>query len=85
MLSLRLSTYRPSVRTNASKNKNNFVSTADAPGEGNKRFPSLDQGPDEPEPINPIKKFLMDIFKIKEIDHEKFRKDNKWAIKIKPK
>ena len=33
--------------------------------------------------VNPIKKFIMKVFKIKEIDYEKFRKEDKWAIKIK--
>jgi hypothetical protein len=38
---------------------------------------------DEPETkeVNPIKKFIMKVFKIKEIDHEKFREENEWAIK----
>ena len=31
--------------------------------------------------INPIKKFMMDFFKIEEIDYEKFRKENTWAIR----
>jgi hypothetical protein len=31
--------------------------------------------------VNPIKKFIMKVFKIEEIDHEKFRKENMWAIK----
>jgi hypothetical protein len=35
------------------------------------------------EAANPIKKFIMKFFKIKEIDYEKFRKEDKWAIKIK--
>jgi hypothetical protein len=26
----------------------------------------------------------MKVFKIKEIDHEKFREENKWAIKPRP-
>tara|TARA_B110000305_G_C19068991_1_gene460726 strand:+ start:32 stop:361 length:330 start_codon:yes stop_codon:yes gene_type:complete len=82
MFTLRPVTVRPSVRVKAKEN--NFISTSDGPGEGNKRFPSMDQGPEEPEKEpNPIKKFLMNFFKIKEIDHEKFRKENKWAIKIK--
>ena len=37
------------------------------------------------EAANPIKKFIMKVFKIKEIDYEKFRKEDKWAIKIKEK
>ena len=74
---------RPTVKVKA--DKNNFISSSDAPGEGNKRFPSIDQEPEEPEepkiPRNPIKQFIMDIFKIKEIDHEKFRREDKWAIR----
>jgi hypothetical protein len=67
---------RPNVRVNAKKS--DFVSPAEAPGEGNRRFPSMD----EPEKkINPIKKFLMDVFKIEEIDYGKFRKESKWAIR----
>jgi hypothetical protein len=31
--------------------------------------------------VNPIKKFIMDVFKIKEIDYEKFNKENMWAIR----
>lgn len=31
--------------------------------------------------VNPIKKWIMDVFKIKEIDYEKFRKESKWSIK----
>tara|TARA_R110001606_G_scaffold374545_1_gene532398 strand:- start:163 stop:429 length:267 start_codon:yes stop_codon:yes gene_type:complete len=82
MLTLRPVTIRPNVRVQVKKN--NFISSSDAPGEGNKRFPSIDQGFEEPEEkINPIKKFLIDVFKFKEIDYEKFRKDNKWAIKPK--
>jgi hypothetical protein len=67
---------RPNVRVSAKKS--DFVSPAEAPGEGNRRFPSMD----EPEKkINPIKKFLMDVFKIEEIDYGKFRKESKWAIR----
>jgi hypothetical protein len=29
--------------------------------------------------VNPIKKFIMKVFKIEEIDHEKFRKESMWA------
>ena len=44
---------RPNVR--ASAKKTDFVSPTEAPGEGNRRFPSMD----EPEKkMNPIKKFL---------------------------
>lgn len=34
----------------------------------------------DPEP-HPAKKFIMDVFKIKEIDYEEFRKKSKWAIR----
>ncbi len=57
---------RPSVRVRAKKD--DFVAPADAPGEGKRR-------------IHPIKKFIIEKFKIKEIDYEKFEKDNKWAIR----
>jgi len=30
--------------------------------------------------MNPIKKFLMKKFKIEEIDYDKFKKENMWAI-----
>ena len=87
----RLITIRPSVRVHAKKD--DFIAPADAPGEGNRRFPTSDElGPCEDPPkkkpmekkVNPIKKLLMDVFNIKEIDHEKFRKENKWAIKPPP-
>jgi len=81
MFTLRPTLSRPNVRVRAKEN--NFISTSDAPGEGNKRFPSMDQGSEEPvtKEVNPIKKFIMKVFKIKEIDHEKFRKESTWAIK----
>jgi hypothetical protein len=71
---------RPSAILRAKKD--DFVAPTEAPGEGMRRPPTWDEG-DEPETkeVNPIKKFLMDVFKIKEIDHEKFRRENKWAIK----
>jgi len=78
----RLLVVRPTVRVNAKARENNFISTSDGPGEGNKRFPSIDQGPEESKKkVNPIKKFLMEKFKIKEIDYNKFEKENKWAIR----
>ena len=71
---------RPNVRVSAKKT--DFVSPTEAPGEGNRRFPSIDQSPDEPtQKVNPVKKFLMDVFKIEEIDYGKFRKESKWAIR----
>jgi hypothetical protein len=80
MISLRPNIIRPNVRIHAKKN--DFVTPSDAPGEGNRRFPSIDQPPDEiDKEVNPIKKFLMDVFKIEEVDYEKFRKENKWAIR----
>ena len=67
---------RPNVRVSAKKT--DFVSPTEAPGEGNRRFPSMD----EPEKkLNPVKKFLMNVFKIEEIDYGKFRKESKWAIR----
>jgi len=81
MLTLRPIVRKPTVRVKAEKN--NFISSSDAPGEGNKRFPSNDQDPEKPKVNrNPIKQFLMNLFKIKEIDHEKFRREDKWAIRI---
>ena len=74
----RLLSIRPNVRVHAKKD--DFATPADAPGEGARRFPTSDDPPKKK--MNPIKKFLMDIFKIKEIDTDKFRKENKWAIRI---
>lgn len=67
---------RPNARVSAKKT--DFVSPTEAPGEGNRRFPSMDEPKKK---INPIKKFLMDVFKIEEIDYGKFRKENRWAIR----
>ena len=77
MFILRPITTRPSVHVRCKKT--DFVSPTEAPGEGNRRFPSMDQGPEKK--VHPVKKFLMDIFKIEEVDYEKFRKENKWAIR----
>ena len=54
-------------------------------GDGRRRVPNRkensSQGIEPPKKeINPIKKFMMDFFKIEEIDYEKFRKEDKWAI-----
>ena len=74
----RLLSIRPIVCVQAKKD--NFVEPADAPGEGGRRFPTSDElgtyeDPPKKEPIqkkvNPIKKFLIEKFKIKEIDYEK--------------
>jgi len=71
---------RPTTMLRAKKD--DFVTPSDAPGEGNRRFPSMDQGPDDPpKKMNPIKKFIMKVFKMEEIDHEKFRKESMWAIR----
>ena len=77
---------RPCVTVHAKKN--DFVEPAEAPGEGRRRIPSdkenretREERPKEVEKPHPLKKFLMDVFKIKEIDYEKFNKENKWAIR----
>ena len=77
----RLITIRPSVRVHAKKD--DFIAPADAPGEGKRRFPTSDElGPcEDPPKKKSIKKFIMDVFKIKEIDYEKFNKENMWAIR----
>jgi hypothetical protein len=70
---------RPSAMLRAKKD--DFVAPSEAPGEGKRRPPSWDEG-DEPEKkMNPIKKFIMKVFEIEEINHENFRKESKWAIK----
>jgi hypothetical protein len=62
--------------------KDDFVAPTEAPGEGNRRFPTWDEKDElETKDANPVKKFIMKVFKIKEIDHEKFREENEWAIK----
>ena len=80
MFILRPTLIRPRVTIHAKKD--DFVAPMEAPSEGNRRRPTLDEG-DEPvtKEVNPIKKFIMKVFKIKEIDHEKFRKESTWAIK----
>jgi len=80
MFVLRPTMIRPSTRILAKKE--DFIAPTEAPGEGMRRPPTWDEG-DEPETkeVNPIKKFIMKVFKIEEIDHEKFRKESMWAIK----
>ena len=80
MFILRPTLIRPRVTIHAKKD--DFVAPMEAPDEGNRRRPTWDEG-DEPvtKEVNPIKKFIMKVFKIKEIDHEKFRKESTWAIK----
>ena len=74
---------RPRVATRAKKDK--FVEPAEAPGEGKRREPNFDENPGGIDPpkkeMNLIKRKIMEIFKIKEIDYKKFNKENKWAIR----
>lgn len=80
MFVLRPMIIRPTAILRAKKDE--FVAPSDAPGEGNRRFPTWDERDElETKEMNPIKKFIMKVFKMEEIDHEKFRKNNKWAIK----
>ena len=80
MYTVRPNLIRPRVTLRAKKD--DFIAPTEAPGEGKRRPPTWDEG-DEPEKkeVNPIKKFIMNVFKIEEIDHEKFRKENMWAIR----
>ena len=73
MFTLKPTIVRPNVRVQAKKN--DFVEPAEAPGEGRRRPPNEEE-------MHPLKKFIMEKFKIVEIDYEKFNKDNKWAIRI---
>jgi hypothetical protein len=80
MFVLRPTMIRPSTRILAKKE--DFIAPTEAPGEGNRRFPTWDERDEtETKEMNPIKKFIMKVFKIEEIDHEKFRKESTWAIK----
>lgn len=78
MFILRPKLIRPRVTVRAKKD--DFVEPAEAPGEGKRKPPSYDED-GEPKKANPIKKFIKKFFKIEEIDYEKFRKENKWAIR----
>ena len=80
MYTVRPNLIRPRVTLHAKKD--DFIAPTEAPGEGKRRPPTWDEG-DEPvkKEVNPIKKFIMNVFKIEEIDHEKFRKENMWAIR----
>ena len=80
MFVLRPNLVRPHVTIRAKKD--DFIAPTEAPGEGNRRLPTWDEK-DEPvtNDVNPIKKFIMKVFKIEDIDHEKFQRENKWAIK----
>ena len=80
LLTIKPTFIRPRVTLRAKKD--NFIEPTEAPGEGNRRFPSMDQSDIEPDKnVNPLKKFIMDVFKIKEVDYEEFRKKSKWAIR----
>ena len=73
---------RPMVKTRAKKD--DYVEPAEAPGEGKRREPDVTDKKAEgvsPPMKHPIKQKIMEIFKIKEIDYEKFNKENKWAIR----
>ena len=72
---------RPRVVVRAKKN--DFVEPAEAPGEGKRKPPSYDEDgePKKTEVAHPIKELIKKFFKIEEIDYEKFRKENKWAIR----
>ena len=72
MFTLKPNIVRPNIRVQAKKNE--FVEPAEAPGEGRRRPPNEEEK-------HPIKKFIMEKFKIEEIDYEKFNKENKWAIR----
>ena len=80
MFVLRPMIIRPTAILRAKKD--DFVAPTEAPGEGNRRFPTWDEK-DEPETkdVNPIKKFIMTVFKLKEIDHEEFLEEKERAIK----
>lgn len=80
MFVLRPNLVRPRVTTHAKND--DFVAPTEAPGEGRRRPPTWDEKDElETKDVNPIKKFIMKVFKIEEIDHEKFRKESMWAIK----
>lgn len=76
MFTLKPNIVRPNVRVQAKKK--DFVEPAEAPGEGRRRPPNEEENKVE---IHPLKKFIMEKFKIEEIDYEKFNKENKWAIR----
>lgn len=83
LLTIKPTFIRPRVTVRAKKDK--FVEPAEAPGEGKRRPPNeeenLASGDDKPKEVHPLKKFIMDVFKIEEIDYEKFNKGNMWAIR----
>jgi hypothetical protein len=83
LLTIKPTFIRPRVTLRAKKDK--FVEPAEAPGEGKRRPPNekenLASGDDKTKEVHPLKKFIMDVFKIEEIDYEKFKKENMWAIR----
>ena len=71
---------RPRVVVRAKKN--DFVEPAEAPGEGKrKQLTCCSPSSYSTEVAHPIKELIKKFFKIEEIDYEKFRKENKWAIR----
>ena len=51
----------------------------------NPYFKKLSKRPNKkksPKNINPLKKYIMERFDIKEIDYKKFKEESKWAIRI---
>jgi hypothetical protein len=79
MFTLKPNIVRPNIRVQAKKNE--FVEPAEAPGEGRRRPPNEEENKDSEKGVHPLKKFIMEKFKIEEIDYEKFNKENKWAIR----
>ena len=50
----------------------------------NPYFKKLPKRPNKKSPknINPLKKYIMERFGVKEIDYKKFKEESKWAIRI---
>jgi hypothetical protein len=78
LLTIKPTFIRPRVTVRAKKDK--FVEPAEAPGEGKRRPPNEEENLASKD-LHPLKKFIMDVFKIEEIDYEKFNKENMWAIR----
>ena len=79
MFTLKPNIVRPNIRVQPKKN--DFVEPAEAPGEERRRPPNEEENKDSEKSVHPLKKFIMEKFKIEEIDYEKFNKENKWAIR----
>ena len=75
MFTLKTISTRPVIRTKAQRN-DDFVQPTDAPGEGKRRFPSMDE-PEEKVATKPSKKFLMNSFRIKTLAHADLSKTTK--------